>query len=127
VVLRSKDGDPFHLGAPLIPLCSTVDNLIRHRSSFRNSLGGEFVVVGRNVLLKKESRLLASIVQHDERLLHLLLPDVSSATMRKVLDYCQFHANESLSERQRRQFDSEFIDVKQNMLCELASVRGERA
>ena len=123
VYLLSKEGDLFELSQTVIQMCSTVMNMLSGRTSFKNSLGGEFAVQGSLVVLKKENRVLASLTKNDEREAYLSLPEVTSATLEKLLEFCTFHSNEDLSEKQRKQFDNDFIQLKQSILCELASVR----
>jgi len=122
VKLQSNDGDTFEIEPDMISMCTTVKNMLRGKTAFRNSLGGQFSIDGSYVILKKEGRVLASLTKNTDEEAIITLPDVKSSTLEKVIDYCKFHAaSANASEREKRNWDAEFVQVKQSVLCELAS------
>ncbi len=78
---------------------------------------------GSYVILKKEGRVLASLTKNTDEEAIVALPDVKAATLEKVIEYCKFHSSPNTSEREKKTWDTAFVQVKQNTLCELASVR----
>jgi len=121
VKLTSCDGETFIIDEIIIEMCATVKNMLRGKSAFRNSLGGQFSIEGSLVILKKEGRVLASLSKMDETEAIVSLPDVKGNTLQKVIDYCRFHSDSGKTDKEKRLWDSEFVQVKQSVLCELAS------
>eukprot|EP01114_Cavostelium_apophysatum_P007376 TRINITY_DN19464_c0_g1_i1.p1 TRINITY_DN19464_c0_g1~~TRINITY_DN19464_c0_g1_i1.p1 ORF type:complete len:410 (-),score=100.99 TRINITY_DN19464_c0_g1_i1:159-1388(-) len=126
VCLQSCDGELYEIDNDVVSMCATVKNMLKGKSAFRNSLGGQFSIDGSYVILKKEGRVLASLTKNDEEEAIVTLPDVKASTLEKVIEYCKFHngaaaASSTVSEREKKAWDSEFVQVKQSVLCELAS------
>jgi hypothetical protein len=133
VRFASNEGELFSVDDETLSLCSTVKNMLKGKSTFRNSLGGQFSVEGglfprancffegNYVILKKEGRILASVNEKETEVV-ITLPDVPTAILSKVLEYCAMHTNPSLSEREKKAWDAAYVQVKQSTLCELASV-----
>eukprot|EP01119_Soliformovum_irregulare_P025730 TRINITY_DN9609_c0_g1_i2.p1 TRINITY_DN9609_c0_g1~~TRINITY_DN9609_c0_g1_i2.p1 ORF type:complete len:353 (-),score=95.78 TRINITY_DN9609_c0_g1_i2:122-1180(-) len=121
VKLQSVEGDIFPVDADIVNMCATVKNMLKGKTVFRNSLGGQFSINGSLVMLKKEGRILASFTKNSDDEAIVTLPDVKTATLQKVVEYCQVHNNPSISERDKKTWDSEFVQLKQSLLCELAS------
>lgn len=121
VKLQSCDGEIFLIDDATVTMCSTVKNMLKGKSAFRNSLGGQFSIDGSYVILKKEGRVLASLIKNDDEEAVVSLPDVKASTLEKVISYCQFHHNNDSTEREKKSWDTEFVQVKQSVLCELAS------
>jgi len=142
--LQSCDGEIFDVSDEVVEMCATVKNMLKGKSAFRNSLGGQFSIdggcatccslfkvvfflflfsffAGSYVILKKEGRVLASLIKNDEHEAVVTLPDVKSHTLRKIMYYCKFHSCLDCSERERKIWNQEFVQVKQSVLCELAS------
>jgi len=121
VKLQSSDGDLFEIEDPVVAMCATVKNMLKGKTAFKNSLGGQFSIEGSYVILKKEGRVLASLIKNTDEEAIVSLPEVKSSTLEKVLDYCRFHNQLDLNERERKSWDADFVQVKQSVLCELAS------
>jgi len=121
VKLQSCDGVLFEVDGDVVSMCATVKNMLRGKSAFRNSLGGQFSIDGSYVILKKEGRVLASLTKNDEDEAIVSLPDVKSNTLQKVIDYCKFHNTDGTTDKEKKQWDVDFVQVKQSVLCELAS------
>jgi hypothetical protein len=79
-------------------------------------------VEGSYVILKKEGRVLASLTKNSEEEAIVTLPDVKATTLEKVIEYCKYHTQANTSEREKKNWDADFVQVKQSVLCELASV-----
>ena len=75
------------------------------------------------MILKKEGRVLASLTKNTEEEAIVSLPDVKSPTLEKVITYCRYHNDITTTEKEKKTWDSDFVQVKQSVLCELASVR----
>jgi len=121
VKLQSCDGDLFEVDGDVVSMCATVKNMLKGKSAFRNSLGGQFSIDGSYVILKKEGRVLASLTKNSEDEAIVSLPDVKASTLEKVIEYCKFHNSDIAKEREKKAWDSDFVQVKQGVLCELAS------
>ncbi|PRP73556.1 hypothetical protein PROFUN_02565 [Planoprotostelium fungivorum] len=121
VKLQSWDQQQFLVDHEVLSMCATVKNLLRGRTAFRNSLGGQFCVDGSYVILKKEGRILASLVKNDEMEAVISFPEVSSTVLTKVLEYCKYHYHTLDNEKDQKIWDAKFIQVKQSILCEMAS------
>jgi len=121
IKLQSCDGELFEVDQEIVAMCTTVKNMLRGKSAFRNSLGGQFSIDGSYVILKKEGRVLASLTKNTDDEAIVALPDVKAGTLEKVIEYCKFHSNPATSEREKKAWDASFVQVKQNTLCELAS------
>jgi hypothetical protein len=76
------------------------------------------------VILKKEGRVLASLVKSTQDETIVALPEVKSETLRRVIQYCEF-ASSAAAENlgQRLEWENQFVkvDMDQGSLCELAS------
>lgn len=120
IKLQSCDFEQFLVDDDVISMCATVKNMLKGKSAFRNSLGGQFSIDGSYVILKKEGRVLASLTKNCEEETIVTLPDVKGLTLKRVIEYCKFHSSEA-SEKEKKAWDSEFVQVKQSILCELAS------
>jgi hypothetical protein len=46
VKLQSSDGELFEIDNETVSMCTTVKNMLRGKSAFRNSLGGQFSIDG---------------------------------------------------------------------------------
>lgn len=123
IKLVSCDGEIFCIEPEIANLCATVKNMLKGKSAFRNSLGGQFSIEGNYVILKKEGRVLASLNRNDETEAIVSLPDVKGSTLQKVIEYCKFHVDSTKTPREIKIWDAEFVQVKQSLLCELASVK----
>jgi len=121
VKLQSCDGAIFEVDSDVVSMCATVKNMLKGKSAFRNSLGGQFSIDGSYVILKKEGRVLASLTKNSEDEAIVSLPDVKAATLQKVIEYCKFHNSTTSTDREKKAWDVEFVQVKQSVLCELAS------
>jgi len=119
--LQSCDGETFEVDNDVVSMCATVKNMLRGKSAFRNSLGGQFSIDGSYVILKKEGRVLASLTKNDEDEAIVSLPDVKGGTLQKVIEYCKFHNAPTSSDKEKKTWDVDFVQVKQSVLCELAS------
>eukprot|EP01116_Phalansterium_solitarium_P015142 TRINITY_DN332_c0_g2_i1.p1 TRINITY_DN332_c0_g2~~TRINITY_DN332_c0_g2_i1.p1 ORF type:complete len:443 (-),score=97.40 TRINITY_DN332_c0_g2_i1:19-1347(-) len=113
VFLQSSENDLLELDEDALQCCSTVRNMLRGRTTFLNSLGGQFSFDGNYVLLKKEGRILASLLRDTDDEFVVALPDVKTATLQRVVDYCKCHNSKSASDYVK--------GLKQSVLCELAS------
>lgn len=120
ICLQSCDGELYEIDNDVVSMCATVKNMLKGKSAFRNSLGGQFSIDGSYVILKKEGRVLASLTKNTEEEAIVALPDVKSSTLEKVIEYCKYH-NGTTTEREKKTWDGEFVQVKQSILCELAS------
>lgn len=128
VVLQTSDGELIDLPPELLELSTTCKNLLRSKgkkSSFQNSLGGTFSIEDNHVILKKEGRVLATLVKDSPSEAQILLHDVKAGTLRKVLEYCWYDINpgDQSGDKDRRAWKSNFVNVEQSQLCDLASVR----
>lgn len=121
VKLQSCDGVSIEVDEDVVSMCSTVKNMLRGKTCFRNSLGGQFSIDGSYVILKKEGRILASLMKNSDDEAIVSLPDITASILEKVIEYCKFHSQTNCSEREKKAWDFEFIQVKQSVLCELAS------
>lgn len=121
VKLQSCDGAVFEVDSDVVSMCATVKNMLKGKSAFRNSLGGQFSIDGSYVILKKEGRVLASLTKNSEDEAIVSLPDVKAGTLQKVIEYCKFHNSTTATDREKKAWDAEFVQVKQSVLCELAS------
>jgi len=121
IKLQSCDGELYPVDQGTVALCTTIKNMLRGKSAFRNSLGGQFSIDGSYVILKKEGRVLATLTKNNEEEAIVTLPDVKSGTLEKVLEYCKYHVLSTASDREKKNWDTEFVQVKQSILCELAS------
>jgi len=121
IKLQSADNEIFVVEDDVVSMCATIKNLLKGKSAFKNSLGGQFSLEGPYVILKKEGRVLASLTKNDENEAIVTLPDVKGYTLSKVLEYCKYHITSNASEKEKRIWDTDFVQVKQNVLCELAS------
>jgi len=121
VKLQSCDGKQFTVDTDIISMCATVKNMLRGKSVFRNALGGQFSIDGAYVLLKKEGRVIASLSKNDDEEAILTLPDVKGETLDKLMEYCKYHSTSQATEKEKKIWDNQFVQVKQGLLCELAS------
>lgn len=121
VKLQSCDGSIFEVDSDVVSMCATVKNMLKGKSAFRNSLGGQFSIDGSYVILKKEGRVLASLTKNSDDEAIVSLPDVKGAILQKVIEYCKFHNSTTATDREKKLWDGEFVQVKQSILCELAS------
>jgi hypothetical protein len=131
VYLITADGATINLPAELLELSTTCKNLLRSpskSSSFQNSLGGTFSIEDNRVILKKEGRILATLLSATATKAEILLHDVKAVTLRKVLEYCWYdiQPEEKYPERDRKAWRHNFVSVEQSQLCDLASVRSAR-
>ncbi len=46
IKLQSCDGELFEVDQEIVSMCTTVKNMLRGKSAFRNSLGGQFSIDG---------------------------------------------------------------------------------
>eukprot|EP01130_Rhizamoeba_saxonica_P013673 TRINITY_DN5853_c0_g1_i1.p1 TRINITY_DN5853_c0_g1~~TRINITY_DN5853_c0_g1_i1.p1 ORF type:complete len:357 (-),score=75.51 TRINITY_DN5853_c0_g1_i1:73-1143(-) len=122
VKLQSSEGEQFEIYSETIEMCNTIKNMLKEggssKRSFKNSLGGCFSIENGHAILKKEGRVLASLNNVENC---ITLHDVKSDTLEKVLDFCKFHSNTGISEREKKEWNTQFVQVDQNLLCELAS------
>jgi hypothetical protein len=165
VKLQSSEGEKFVVEDSVVEMCTTVKHLLRGgRHSFSNALGGQFCIEGSHAILKKEGRVLATLLttnsnnnkqleeiseegaredgaqeveeqeeqeeqeeeeEEEEEEEVIVLREVKTWILEKVLEYCRYHhQNDSkLTEKQKRLWDTNFLNLKTNSLCELASVR----
>eukprot|EP01117_Protostelium_nocturnum_P014153 TRINITY_DN5352_c0_g1_i1.p1 TRINITY_DN5352_c0_g1~~TRINITY_DN5352_c0_g1_i1.p1 ORF type:complete len:360 (+),score=142.98 TRINITY_DN5352_c0_g1_i1:200-1279(+) len=121
IILSSCDEKDFELDDKVLSFCSTIKNMAKGRDVFKNSLGGQFTVEGSYVILKKEGRILATLTKNDDEEAKISLPDVKASTIIKVIDYCHCHYDNSISDKEKKNWDVSFVQVKQSVLCELAS------
>lgn len=79
----------FTIDETILALCPTAKHVVDgRRTSFRNALGGStFNIEGDNVILKKEGRILASVVKSDAEEVIVALPEVKSHTLKRVIAY----------------------------------------
>jgi hypothetical protein len=72
-------------------MCPTAKHVLGgKRTSFRNTLGGStFAIEGSHVLLKREGRVLATLLSDtpEEAIVHL--PEVKADALGRVIDYCR--------------------------------------
>jgi hypothetical protein len=108
-----------------VNLSATIKHLLKGsgKRTFRNALGGQFTIENDHVILKKEGRILASLLKKDEYEAVVLLHDVKIETLHLVIEYCHFHSSTCLTEKERKVWVTKFVDLDPNVLFELASVR----
>eukprot|EP00029_Vermamoeba_vermiformis_P007982 TRINITY_DN3607_c0_g1_i1.p1 TRINITY_DN3607_c0_g1~~TRINITY_DN3607_c0_g1_i1.p1 ORF type:complete len:429 (+),score=66.03 TRINITY_DN3607_c0_g1_i1:119-1405(+) len=123
VKIQSCEGAHFEISEEIVNMCTTVKNLLRGsgKRAFKNALGGQFSIEEDHVILKKEGRVLATLLKKTDDEAIILLHDVKSATLGRVFDYCKYHADSSINEKDRKTWDAKFVQVDQTLLCELAS------
>jgi hypothetical protein len=126
IKLQSCDLDQYVVNDKILAMCPTARHVLDgRRTSFRNALGGStFNIEGNHVILKKEGRILASLIKSTPEETIVALPEVKSATLERVVEYCQFCSSlEFDNVRQRREWEAAYIkpDMDQGALCELAS------
>jgi hypothetical protein len=46
IKLQSCDGELYEVDPEIVSMCTTVKNMLRGKSAFRNSLGGQFSIDG---------------------------------------------------------------------------------
>lgn len=51
VKLQSCDGEIFEVDNDVVSMCATVKNMLRGKTAFRNSLGGQFSIDGTDSLI----------------------------------------------------------------------------
>lgn len=51
------------------------------------------------MILKKEGRVLATLLKNNDEEAIITLPDVKAVTLEKVLEYCKYHTAQDISER----------------------------
>jgi len=124
--LQSCENAQFVVDDGILAMCPTAKHVVDgRRTSFRNALGGStFFIQDNHVILKKEGRVLASLVKSDNLETVVSLPEVKTETLKRVIEYCEFFsAPEVASVKERRDWESQFIqtDMDQGKLCELAS------
>lgn len=124
IKIQSAEGEYFDIDIEVANACNTIKNLLRGSGKrvFRNALGGLFTIEDGRAILKKEGRVLASLVKDTDDEVIISLHDVKSSTLALVLDFCRFHNSQTLSEKEAKNWNAEFVRVDQNVLCELASV-----
>jgi len=64
---------------------------------------------------------LASVFEETDEKIVIALPEVKSLTLEKVIQYCEFHSKSSLTEKDKKNWDADFVQIKQTTLCEIAS------
>jgi len=125
--IQSCEGQEFPIDNEIANTCNTIKNLLLNmprgsgKRVFRNALGGLFTIEDNRAILKKEGRILASITKEGPDEVVISLNDVKTATLGLVLDFCRFHSTQNLSEKEIKNWNTEFVRVDQNVLCELAS------
>lgn len=62
-------------------------------------------------MLKKEGKVISTIVQHDEESTVILLPEVKSEVLGMVLDYCRYHSKSDVCEKTKKTWDTEFVQA----------------
>jgi len=119
---QSASGELVEVTDDLIEACYTVKCLIagRGRMAFRNSLGGVFVYEKGRVIHQKEQKIMASLLQNDAERLVVLVHDVRTPVLRRLLDFISFHLTDA-SEREKKQFNQTYVEQSSQLLCELAS------
>ena len=86
---RATNGASRRLPAAMCPTAKHVVD--GRRTSFRNALGGStFFIQDNHVILKKEGRVLASLVKSDNLETVVSLPEVKTETLKRVIEYCEF-------------------------------------
>ncbi|KYQ96925.1 hypothetical protein DLAC_04245 [Tieghemostelium lacteum] len=121
VKLISNEGNEFTLEDSVVDMCKTVKSISSGKKGFRNGLGGWFNVEdNKYVLHKKEGRIVATIHSNDDFETILCFPEIRSAILLTVLEYCRFHST-TPSFHKAMEYDQTLISLKQNNLCELAS------
>jgi len=123
IKIQSSEGDNFEITPEIRDMCNTVKNLLRGsgKRAFRNSLGGSFRIEDGHVILKKEGRVLASVLREAEDEVVIGLHDVKTSTLKRVMEYCRFHSSVNLSEKEKKSWNTNFVQIEQSALCELAS------
>jgi hypothetical protein len=87
---------------------------------FKNSLGGVFVYENGRVIHQKEQKIMASLLQNDAERLIVHVHDVRTPILKRLLDFISFHLQDS-TEREKKAFNSSFVEQCSQILCELAS------
>jgi len=107
IKLQSTDGDHFEINTDIREMCNTVKNLLRGtgKRAFRNSLGGSFRIEDGHVVLKKEGRVLASLLKNGDDEVLIGLHDVKTSTLRRVLEYCTVHCSANFTEKEKKNLE----------------------
>eukprot|EP00128_Syssomonas_multiformis_P001104 Colp12_sorted_trinity150504_noHs@6686 len=124
VYFQSCDLKDFPVDEAVLSMCPTARHMINgRRTSFRNTLGGStFTIQGSHVILKKEGRIMASLVKDTDTECVIALPEVRSEILEKVIDYCTFcNTPEASDPKERKQWENDIIQLDPNTLCALAS------
>lgn len=53
VKLHTQDGDLYEIEDQIVNVCTTVKNMLKGKTAFRNSLGGQFSIEGTESLLNE--------------------------------------------------------------------------
>lgn len=72
-------------------MCPTAKHVLSgRRTSFRNALGGStFAIEGSHVLLKREGRVLATLLSDSPEEVVVSFPEVRGEALGRVIDYCR--------------------------------------
>eukprot|EP01126_Amoeba_proteus_P022262 TRINITY_DN22543_c0_g1_i1.p1 TRINITY_DN22543_c0_g1~~TRINITY_DN22543_c0_g1_i1.p1 ORF type:complete len:144 (-),score=31.79 TRINITY_DN22543_c0_g1_i1:364-738(-) len=94
ICLQSCEGDLFEIDNEIVNLCNTVKNLLngQGKRTFRNVLGGCFSIEDGNAILKKEGRILATVVKNTLEEVIIAFHEVKTSIMALVLEFCRFHS-----------------------------------
>eukprot|EP00039_Didymoeca_costata_P009063 m.120063 g.120063 ORF g.120063 m.120063 type:complete len:424 (-) comp14344_c0_seq6:202-1473(-) len=126
IQFRSSEGDVFGINENILAMCPTARHLVDgRRTAFRNTLGGNtFAIEGPHVILKKEGRILATLVEAMPNEVEVLLPEIKTKTLQRVIEYCKFCDSSEFSDTKlRKAWEDKFVkdNMDQTTLCELAS------
>eukprot|EP00026_Physarum_polycephalum_P008741 Phypoly_transcript_08841.p1 GENE.Phypoly_transcript_08841~~Phypoly_transcript_08841.p1 ORF type:complete len:377 (+),score=86.94 Phypoly_transcript_08841:73-1203(+) len=120
VKLCSCDGHVYELPHDVLEMCATLRSILRGKTAFKNGLGGLFSVDNGFVVLKSEGKILASIVKNTSEEIYLSFPDVKAEVLERVFEYCKYQTL-GHTEREKRLWEAEYVQIKQGLLCEVAS------
>lgn len=120
VRLCSCDSHVYEIPADVLEMCATLKSILRGKTAFKNGLGGLFSVDNGFVVLKSEGKVLASIVKNTNEEIYLSFPDVKAEVLERVFEYCRYQSLEH-TEREKRIWEAEYVQIKQGLLCEVAS------
>eukprot|EP01134_Creolimax_fragrantissima_P007025 CFRG7025T1 len=134
VRFKSSDGHLYDVSEDIIDMCPTAKHLLlQKRTWFRNALGGSvFSIEGSHVILKKEGRILASLLQDTPEEAIVSLPEVSGEALDRVLAFCMASIPSGSQDDDHdhhldcnaaipRDWENEAMALEQGLLCELAS------
>eukprot|EP00045_Choanoeca_perplexa_P016899 m.234838 g.234838 ORF g.234838 m.234838 type:complete len:422 (-) comp17392_c0_seq4:2410-3675(-) len=125
-ILQGSNNHQFIVDKGVINLSPTLSNLVLgQKKVFQNSLGGStFSIEGPHAVLKREGRILATLLQQSSEHVVIALPEISSPTLELMIDFCNFILSEAGKDpAQCEAYDDKFLstDTDQSVLCELAS------